>query len=142
MNHIKIGLEIAESRSNAWKAYASRKHVAKKVYVHNDAGDILLIGNLESELKNGKKITNDFIANIVLDLSKSSKPKFKAYKAWSVWVLSLFLVTFSYKERTNCQLTRLCKPKSDLDLEHRLLTYDSLVNFFTFQRSFHKTQAS
>jgi hypothetical protein len=80
--------EIRKSRENAWTVIKSRRHEVLKVYVDDSKGsDLLLIGKVDMKLGNGKGVSGEFIARIVVSGATTSQPKMKLYQVWAVSLL-------------------------------------------------------
>ncbi|MCJ1303256.1 hypothetical protein MMC08_006064 [Hypocenomyce scalaris] len=76
--------EIARSREGAWKHFQSRRHTILKVYTQSEkADDILLLGELTAEFKNGNSATGQFCARIVVGGPETAKPQFRHYEVWA-----------------------------------------------------------
>jgi hypothetical protein len=56
------------------------------VYVHDTHGrDLLLIGRVGMGLANGKSVSGEFVARVLLDESaEEGKPRIKLYQVWAV----------------------------------------------------------
>ena len=77
--------EIARSREGAWEHFQSRRHTILKVYTQSEkADDILLLGELTAEFKNGNSATGQFCARIVVGGPETAKPQFRHYEVWAV----------------------------------------------------------
>jgi hypothetical protein len=56
-----------------------------RVYAHDaKALDLLLIGNIEMGLTNGKTVRGEFTARVLLANAESGKPRIKLYQVWAV----------------------------------------------------------
>ncbi|EXJ59414.1 uncharacterized protein A1O5_12295 [Cladophialophora psammophila CBS 110553] len=76
--------EIRKSRLGAWDSVETRKHVLHKVYsLDSTSRDILILGKLESMLKNGKSFEMEFAAQAIFEDATSSSLKCKNYKIWA-----------------------------------------------------------
>lgn len=88
-------LEIIQAREKSWATMESRKHELLRVYTSNsDFSDLLLIGKLSANFKNGKEATDEFIVRLVLEGETTHNPKGSLYQVWGVGLLSpLFFST-------------------------------------------------
>jgi len=67
-------------RDNVWGTVESRKHHITKVYASDGEGrDLLMLGEINSQLKDGSKTTVGFAARLVLD--RTAGVKVKLYQA-------------------------------------------------------------
>ncbi|KAK5054689.1 hypothetical protein LTR84_001581 [Exophiala bonariae] len=69
---------ISHSRDNAWNIVASRHHTVLQVFVSDSAGrDLTLIGELTQVFNNGKELTAQFVAHLVVDAEshRAGKPR-------------------------------------------------------------------
>lgn len=63
-----MDIEISHSRDNAWNIVASRHHTVLQVFVHDSDGhDLTLLGELTQAFTNGKELTAQFAAHLVID---------------------------------------------------------------------------
>lgn len=77
--------EIAASRSDAWDFVNSRKHTLLGVYTRTqDFSDIVVLGGLQMEFKNGAKVDSEFSAQIIFDIDGSGSVKAKSWKIFAV----------------------------------------------------------
>lgn len=82
--------DIRKCRDNAWVAFESRRHYVRKVFISNDnVDDLLYMSHVDMELKNGSKISQDFIGRVQLVDAQTAYPKLKSYSIWAVCDLSL-----------------------------------------------------
>ena len=78
-------IAIYESRLKAWDAVMSRKHTVFKVYIiKKDFSDILILGKLDSTMKNEKSFEMEFAAQVLFANPKSKNPVTTSYKIWAV----------------------------------------------------------
>ncbi|EED18011.1 conserved hypothetical protein [Talaromyces stipitatus ATCC 10500] len=78
--------EIRKSKLNAWKAFSSRRHRVKQVFVADKNGyDLMLIGEVELGLKNGKSYTNEYTCRMLVDQASvnDGKPRLALSSVWS-----------------------------------------------------------
>ena len=76
---------IYESRLKAWDTVEKRKHTIFKVYTNKkDFSDVLLLGKLDSTMKNGRSFEMEFAAQILFEGSNSDNPKATDYTVWAV----------------------------------------------------------
>jgi hypothetical protein len=76
---------IHGSRLRAWDAVETRKHILYKVYSLGQAPcEILILGKLESSLKNGKSFEMEFAAQAVFQTPVGDRPKAASYRIWAV----------------------------------------------------------
>jgi hypothetical protein len=70
---------------------SKRRHHIVSVYLRNGAAnDLLIIGEFDAELKNGKSVAAGFCARCVIDdTTLEDAPKFSLYQVWTVSVLLL-----------------------------------------------------
>jgi hypothetical protein len=60
--------EIKKCRDNVWKTVESRKHNISKVYVNDPEGlDLLFLGEMKNQLKDGKIVVTDFVGRLLLE---------------------------------------------------------------------------
>lgn len=80
-------------REGAWKVIQKRKHVVSRVYVFDAAAnDLLLLGQVEQTLYNGKVYVGEWAARILVvydtpgnEAPESEKrPKITYHKGWAV----------------------------------------------------------
>lgn len=84
------GTDIRKCRDNAWVAFKSRRHYVRKVFISNEnANDLLYISHVDMELKNGNKVSQDFIGRVQLVDAQKAHPKLKSYSIWAVCDFSL-----------------------------------------------------
>lgn len=63
----------------------SRKHILYKVYnIKKDFSDIVVVGKLESTLKNGNSFEMHFAAQIIFSTSFGTERKATSYYVWAV----------------------------------------------------------
>jgi len=75
---------LRKCRDSAWVTVDSRRHEVLKVYASDEEGsDLLLIGQAATGFKNGKKVTMEFAARIIVEGSSTEKPKIKLYQVWA-----------------------------------------------------------
>ena len=68
-----------------WDTVQSRKHVVSKVYtLKKDFSEIMILGNLESTMKNGQSFEMEFTAQTIFHGVTSDKPKAIHYCVWAV----------------------------------------------------------
>jgi hypothetical protein len=78
-------IAIYESRLKAWDTVRSRKHTVFKVYtIKKDFSDILVLGKLDSIMKNGKSFEMEFAAQVIFANPESKTPVTTSYKIWAV----------------------------------------------------------
>lgn len=76
--------EIRRSRDHAWDHIKTRRHEVAKVFVCNqECDDLMLIGNLKMELKNGNDVEGQFIARVQVEGVDSTAPRMKFYTVWA-----------------------------------------------------------
>ncbi|KAJ5519545.1 hypothetical protein N7453_001967 [Penicillium expansum] len=78
--------EIKKSKLNAWGAITSRRHHIKRVFVADQDGrDLMLIGEVDLGLKNGKSITNEYTARMLVDQDSVNEghPRLALSFVWS-----------------------------------------------------------
>ncbi|KAJ5531860.1 hypothetical protein N7527_005253 [Penicillium freii] len=78
--------EIKKSKLNAWGAITSRRHRIKRVFVADEGGhDLMLIGEVDLGLKNGKSITNEYAARMLVDqdIIHEGHPRLSLSSVWS-----------------------------------------------------------
>lgn len=76
---------ILESRSKAWDNVDKRKHEVLRVYTAaKNFSDIVVIGRLDSMLKNGREVGFEFVARVVFDRETNDDPKASLYQVWAV----------------------------------------------------------
>src|SRR5271154_1742742 len=81
--------DLRRCRDSAWKVICKRHHEILKVYIADvEAADILLLGKVGAEFSNGRSLTSDFTARLVLDNADMSRPKVKLYQV--ILVSSLY----------------------------------------------------
>ncbi|RMJ08347.1 hypothetical protein CDV36_012043 [Fusarium kuroshium] len=75
---------IIQSRSTAWDHIERRDHQVLRVFTASRAySDIILVGELTVDFKNGKQVTAEFIARIVFEQATGSDPlKASLYQVW------------------------------------------------------------
>ncbi len=77
--------EIYESRIHAWDSVKTRKHVIHKVYsLSRTCDDVVILGLLESELKNGRSFEMEFAAQAIFASTTSDRLEAQDYKIWAV----------------------------------------------------------
>ncbi|PVH70567.1 hypothetical protein DL98DRAFT_540740 [Cadophora sp. DSE1049] len=83
-SHAATGTEgIRRCRDQAWKVIRKRRHEILKVYIADtEAADLLLLGKVRAELQNGRAITSDFAARVVLENAETNRPKVKLYQVF------------------------------------------------------------
>ena len=83
--------EIHESRIHAWDSVKTRKHVLHKVYSLGRAcDDVVILGSLQSELKNGRSFEMEFAARAIFARTNSDRLEARDYKIWAVcWLTHL-----------------------------------------------------
>ena len=78
-------IAIYESRLKAWDTVMSRKHTVFKVYtIKKDFSDIVILGKLDSTMKNEKSFEMEFAAQVVFANPESKSPVTTSYKIWAV----------------------------------------------------------
>lgn len=93
---IKWSIEIVQTRQNAWEVIDQRRHHISRVYIRDaESRDLLLLGELDAVLRNGKHMHQEFCAWAVVDERSSvDSPKLSSYQVWMVRsrsVVTLFL---------------------------------------------------
>jgi len=82
---LNIVTEIRRSRDNAWAVVQSRKHIILKVYISSiEANDILFIGNVTMDLRNGQSPSGEFTGRLTISGADTAAPKLKSYQVWAV----------------------------------------------------------
>ena len=78
-------IAIIENRKSAWAVVNRRKHEVLPVYTRNpDFSDIMLLGELTADLRNGKQVVTEFIAQMWFEGDVQTMPKGALYKVWGV----------------------------------------------------------
>jgi hypothetical protein len=78
---------IRRCRDGAWNVVKQRRHTVLRVYAHDaHALDLLLIGNVEMNLANGKYVAGEFIARVLLVEAEADSPRIKLYQVWAVCI--------------------------------------------------------
>jgi hypothetical protein len=117
-----------------------------RVYASTAAGDdLLMIGKVDMDFKNGNSLTVEFIARIIVDDAGSSEPRMKMYKVWTVSQritqhrAGLVAAEMKKEERVVNNFARilhrhkrLCTAKSDPKIDQPCMTsspghHDSLI---------------
>ncbi|KAJ5115654.1 hypothetical protein N7456_000002 [Penicillium angulare] len=78
--------EIRKSKLNAWKLFTSRRHRVKRVFVSDEHGyDLMLIGEVDLGLKNGRAVTNEFTCRMLVDGASvaARSPRLALSSVWS-----------------------------------------------------------
>jgi hypothetical protein len=57
-----------------------------------DDGDILILGKLESALKNGRSLEMEFAAQAIFETTTTDQLKAISYRIWAVSYLSQFMM--------------------------------------------------
>lgn len=81
-------VEIRKCREHAWNVIKKRRHSVQRVYTHDSqCSDLMLIGNVEMDLIDGRSVAMEFTARIVLATDTTSGLKFRSYQVWAVGCL-------------------------------------------------------
>jgi hypothetical protein len=83
-------LEIKRYRDGAWEAIASRRHTISLVYAHDAKGtDLMLVAVNTTGLKNGRTVTGEFTARIIVDQHSLDRgqPRLRYVQVWAVYAL-------------------------------------------------------
>lgn len=86
-------IAIYEARLKAWDTVKTRKHTLFKVYtIKKDFSDILILGKLDSTMKNERSFEMEFVAQVLFAHPQSEKPVALNYKVWAVrnWLIRCF----------------------------------------------------
>ncbi|KAA8652925.1 uncharacterized protein ATNIH1004_001834 [Aspergillus tanneri] len=87
LSDIYVGeAEIQKSKLNAWKLFTSRRHRVKRVFVADEQGyDLMLIGEVELGLRNGRAVTNEFTCRMLVDEASVNEgtPRLALSSVWS-----------------------------------------------------------
>ncbi|EXJ71832.1 uncharacterized protein A1O5_04333 [Cladophialophora psammophila CBS 110553] len=83
--HFFVGSEqIRESRDSAWAAVKARRHLINKVYVSDSkADDLLFIGHVTMNLRNGKEVAGEFTGRVKI-ANPGQSPRLSLYQLWAV----------------------------------------------------------
>lgn len=82
-----VDIAISHSRDNAWNIVASRYHTVSQVFVNDsDAHDLTLLGELKQAFTNGKELTAQFAAHLVIDAEShaAGKPRLSLMEVFAV----------------------------------------------------------
>lgn len=85
-----IPSEIKRYRDGAWDAVASRRHTISRVYVNDAEGtDLMLVAVNTTGLKNGRSVTGEFTARIIVDQQSLDReqPRLRYVQVWAVCAL-------------------------------------------------------
>ncbi|KAK5210839.1 hypothetical protein LTR47_001560 [Exophiala xenobiotica] len=77
---------ISRSRDNAWKLITKRHHVIQQVFVNDKEGsDLMVLGRVEMEFRNGKSLEQDFTARVVVNLESKAAgtPRFELMQVFA-----------------------------------------------------------
>jgi hypothetical protein len=78
-------LEIQSSRQHAWNAAKTRSHKLIRVYVFDsDATDLMVVGTVVQGLVNGKSVSGEWAARILLERGPVGNFKIKLHHVWAV----------------------------------------------------------
>lgn len=81
----QLDLAIINSRKTAWDNIDRRKHEILQVYTATSTyRDIMLVGRLTVDFKNGKQVTAEFIARIVFEHTTGEDLQANLYQIWGV----------------------------------------------------------
>ncbi|EXJ63366.1 uncharacterized protein A1O5_11687 [Cladophialophora psammophila CBS 110553] len=76
--------QIRKSRDNAWTLFTARQHRVLRVYTHDKEGtDLLFIGHVAMDLKNGKHVAGEFTGRFTIADASSPSPQLKSYAIWA-----------------------------------------------------------
>jgi hypothetical protein len=79
------------SRENSWNVIKKRRHLVKRVYVHDmRCSDLMLLGGVEMTVANGQSVDMEFTARMVVE--SGLPPKLKYYQVWAVRDVSPYLL--------------------------------------------------
>lgn len=78
--------DFREWRDHAWDHIEDRKHEIFNVYTAKpDYSDIMVLGLLTGSFRNGKIVSEEYIARITFDpATLATEPKSHYYKVWTV----------------------------------------------------------
>ena len=77
--------EIRKSRDNAWKEVTRRRHKVLKVFSASLEGDdLLFIGHVEMDFRNGKGVEGEFTGRLGVEHATGTSPKLTLYTIWAV----------------------------------------------------------
>lgn len=89
--------DIYRSRLGAWDEVEFRKHILYQVYSMGPRGvDLLVLGKLESTLKNGRSFEMEFAAQVIFADATSDRPEAISYKVWAVSIKSALLTALTW----------------------------------------------
>lgn len=83
--HTKGRKDFREWRDHAWDHIEDRKHEIFNVYTAKpDYSDIMVLGLLTGSFRNGKIVSEEYIARITFDpATLATEPKSHYYKVWT-----------------------------------------------------------
>ncbi|KAF5026979.1 hypothetical protein F66182_1009 [Fusarium sp. NRRL 66182] len=74
---------IIQSRKTAWDHIERREHEVLRVYTASRSyDDVMLLGRITVDFKNGRQVAADFIAHILFEDTTGDKLKAKLYQVW------------------------------------------------------------
>lgn len=85
-------------RDGAWDTVASRRHTISRVYAHDvDGTDFMILAVNTTGLKNGKSVTGEFTARIIVDQESLNRgqPRLKYVQVWAVCTFKAFRLILS-----------------------------------------------